>query len=156
MLLIVFCTFCFPLESWSFIYIFLQFLRFQSWIHSWDYQFLSELNYRTCIHIVEYICRTWYFILLMSSLRRFCLAIKRHSLVQCVLCVDLTCNMYHQYDFYHKLGTCTFSINIPVLLLWWNYCVQLPFLQKYLSISRALLFCCRTSHVHIFLCVGLP
>ena len=77
---------------------------------------LREPNYRTRLHLVGYRCLPWYFLLLLHTLRRFCLAIWSHGLVRYVLCVDLTCGMYHQYGYAHNLGTFTYFLYLPVFL----------------------------------------
>ena len=108
------------------------------------------------IHLVGYRCLYLCFIFLIGTLHKFCLAIWHHGLVRYILCVYWTCGMYCQYNFAHNVGTCTYFLYLPVLILTYWYCVQLPFLQKYLSILRSLKCFRRTFYVRIFLRVVLP
>ena len=77
-------------------------------------QFLHEPIYRNRLFFVGYKNLSWYFISLIHTLCRFCLTILRHYLVQSVLCVYLTCNMYCHYDFVRNLGKCTSFLNLLV------------------------------------------
>ena len=86
---------------------FLQFLFFKYWLHSLQDQFLRNLNDRARLHVVICVCLPWYFLILVFTIRMFCVSIWRHVLVQYVLWVDSTCSMYSKYDFAHNLWTCT-------------------------------------------------
>ena len=117
---------------------------------------LQMPKYWTCLHIELYGWLPWYFPSLIRTHRMFYSALWCHGLIQSISCIYLTCGIYRPYSFVHNLGICTPFLNILSWLLLWRYCVQLPFLENYLSVMRSLEFYCRTYHACIFICVDLP
>ena len=114
------------------------------------YLFLHKTIYRTHLHIWGYNCHPWWVILLICNHCRFGLAICRHGWVKYVMCVDSTCSMYCPYDFVRSLGTYMSFLDLISWLLRWQYCIKLPFLQKYLSVLCSLQSYRRTSCTHFF------
>ena len=91
---------------------------------------------------------SWCFLYLICTLCRFCLTILHHDLVHCIFSVDLTYDMYRQYNFVHNLITCMAFLHLQVFF----YCSDTTYNNHFYKNSK--IFCVVWDfYVELLICV---
>ena len=78
---------------------------------------------------------SWCFLYLICTLCRFFFTILHHDLVHCIFSVDLTYDMYRQYNFVHNLITCMAFLHLQVFF----YCSDTTYNNHFYKNSKT--FC---------------